>query len=73
MNAFSSTSLIRTVSGSLRARVILGLILMGAFLIAGAGLMGVSHLESASTSSDSFGPVMPVLPVVTVFLLNIQP
>jgi hypothetical protein len=73
MNTFSCTSLIRTISGGLPARVVLGLILMGAFLIAGAGLVGASHLESASTSGEFFGPVMPMLPVVTVFIFNIQP
>jgi hypothetical protein len=51
--------------------VILGLFLMGAVLLAGAGLIGMLQLESASPAAGTYSPVMPMLPFVVFFLINI--
>jgi hypothetical protein len=73
MNRRSVTSSIRRSPGSLFARAILGLFLVGTLLLAGAGSVGLLRLESAPTTVGFINPVMPMLPVVTVLLLNIHP
>jgi hypothetical protein len=73
MNQRSVTPSIRSGPGNLYAPLILGLFLMGALLLAGAGSVGLLRLESAPTTVGFINPVMPMLPVVTVLLLNIHP
>jgi hypothetical protein len=73
MNRRSVTSSIRRIPGSLFAPAILGLFLVGALLLAGGGSVGLWQLEPASTAIESICLVIPVLPAVTFFLINIQP
>ncbi len=73
MNALFLTSVSRKISGGFCARVILGLSLIGAFLLVGAGSVELMQLESAPTVVGFVSPVMPIFPFVTIFLLNIQP
>lgn len=73
MNTPSFASSIRAIPGDLRAHFTIGLILMGAVLISGAGLVKVWQLESSPAAGECLGPVLPLLPFVTVFVINIQP
>lgn len=71
MNSHAFTRWLRTVLRGSFTRVILGLFLMGAVLLAGAGLIGMLQLESASPAAGTYSPVMPMLPFVVFFLINI--
>jgi hypothetical protein len=71
MNRRSVTSSIRRIPSSLFAPAILGLFLVGAFLLAGGGSVGLWQVESASTAVEYISPVIPILPVITAFLINI--
>jgi hypothetical protein len=73
MNQRSFTPLIRFVTGDFCAPAILGLFLIAVLLLAGAGSVGLLHLESTPTTVGFISPVMPMMPVVTVILLNIYP
>ena len=73
MNKLFFTPASRRISGGLCARAILGLSLVGAFLLVGAGSVELVESESVSTEVGFVSPVMPIFPFVTVFILNIQP
>jgi hypothetical protein len=73
MNALSIAPLSRKTPRGFCPRAILGLSLIGAFLLVGADSVEPTVLEVASTEVGFVSPVMPVFPFVTVFLLNIQP
>ena len=73
MNALLITSLSHKISWRLCARVILGLSFVGAVLLVGAGSVALLQLDPTSTAGGFLSPVMPMVPFVTVFLLNIQP
>ena len=73
MNQRSITPSIHSVRRSFCSPVILGLFLIGALFLVGVGSVGLLNLESTPTTVGFINPVMPMLPVVTVILLNIYP
>jgi hypothetical protein len=52
---------------------VLGFLLAGALLLAGIGWAGFERIAPASPSAAYLDPVMPLLPLTTVYLLNLQP
>jgi hypothetical protein len=73
MNLFSGPLMMRTTSTKLSVKTAVGLLVTGGLLLAGIGWGGLEQVAPASTAVEHLGPVMPLLPLTTFYLLNLLP